>query len=110
MHRTRRALVAGAAGLALTFGAVAVASPASADTGKCVTKAEFREVQKGMKKLRVRRIFDIRGESAGHRSRVYTRFYGSCEARRIGGGDGGAYVKYKRATNRVVGKRWIGYV
>lgn len=37
-------------------------APAHADTPLCVTRAEFRQVTKGMTKLRVHRIFDRRGK------------------------------------------------
>lgn len=95
---------------AITTGTVVVtATPASADTPRCVTHQEYRKVHEGMKKNRVHRIFDIRGEFADGAAGGYTRFYGSCESRRIGGGDGGAYVTYNGDTSRVLEKRWIGY-
>jgi hypothetical protein len=88
---------------------VVTATPAAADTPRCVTHKEYRQVHRGMKKARVHRIFDFRGEFADGAAGGYTRFYGSCEARRIGGGDGGAYVTYNGQTGRVAEKRWIGY-
>lgn len=96
---------------AMTTGTLVVtATPASADTPRCVTHKEYRQVHKGMKKSRVHRIFDNRGEFADGAVGGYTRFYGSCEARWSGGGDGGAYVTYSTWTGRVLEKRWIGYV
>jgi len=86
---------------------VVSATPASADTPRCVTHREYLQVRKGMTKARVHQIFDIRGEFAGGFAGGYTRFYGSCAARRIGGGDGGAGVSYDGWTGRVVEKRWI---
>lgn len=47
--------------------AVVAATPASADTPRCATHQEFQQVDDGMGKARVHRIFDIRGEFAdGH--------------------------------------------
>lgn len=85
-------------------------TPAAAETPRCATHKEYRKVHLGMKKSQVHRILDIRGEFADGAAGGYTRWYGSCKARRIGGGDGGAYVTYNGDTHRVAEKRWIGYV
>jgi len=95
----------------MTTGTVALtAAPVSADTPRCVTVTEYRQVYTGMKKWRVHRIVDIRGQAAGGFAGGYTRYYPSCRFIRIGGGDGGAYVSYNGWTHRVVEKRWIRYV
>ncbi|MDX6316737.1 MAG: hypothetical protein QOD35_137 [Nocardioidaceae bacterium] len=60
---TSVALVATAA--ISTFGVVAVAPSASADTPGCVTRAEYRQVQTGMHIKRVHTIFDTRGAAYG---------------------------------------------
>jgi hypothetical protein len=57
----RAVAIAGvAAGFALGTTVVA-SSPASADTGGCVTKSEFHKIRKNMQRDRVHRIFDTRG-------------------------------------------------
>jgi hypothetical protein len=48
-----------------TFGVVALAPSASADTAGCVTRAEYRQVQTGMHMKRVHAIFDTRGAAYG---------------------------------------------
>jgi hypothetical protein len=82
------------------------AAPVSADTPRCVTVKEYRQVYKGMKKWRVHRIFDTRGEASGGFAGGYTRWYPTCAAFRSGGGDAGAGISYDGRTNRVVEKRW----
>jgi hypothetical protein len=80
----RSTIVGGLAALTVgTAGALTLApAPASADTGGCVTKTEFRKVHKGMKKQRVHRIFDTRGhrdafaQSGGHTAEI--RSYRTC--------------------------------
>jgi hypothetical protein len=48
---------------ALAVASLGVAAPAAhADTPGCVVKAEYRQVQKGMTKRRVHRIFDTDGK------------------------------------------------
>lgn len=97
-------------GATLTVGTLAgPAAPASADTPRCATFKEFRQIEGRMSKPQVRRIFDIAGQFADGAAGGYTRFYGSCQARRIGGGDGGAYITFHGDTDRVVERRWIGY-
>jgi len=83
-----------------------MAAPASADTPRCVTRNEFRQIETGMKKERVHRIFDISGQPAGGFAGGYTRWYASCRAVHSGGGDSGAGVSYDGRTHRVVEKRW----
>lgn len=87
-----------------------VPATASADTPRCATFKEHRKVTVGMAKTKAHRIFDIRGQAAGGGAGGYTRFYPSCEAMKIGGGDGGAYVTYDGLTDEVLEKRWVGYV
>jgi hypothetical protein len=48
-----------------TFGVVALAPSASADTAGCVTRSEYRQVQTGMHMKRVHAIFDTRGAAYG---------------------------------------------
>ena len=59
-----------------SFGAVAIAPSASADTPGCVTRGEYRSVHYGMGKPRVHAIFDTSGaffkNSAGGFSRIYS--------------------------------------
>jgi hypothetical protein len=50
------------AACALAVASVGVVAPAAhADTAGCVTKSEYRKVNKGMSKTRVHRIFDTDG-------------------------------------------------
>ncbi len=69
-------MVASAGLVTLTAGA------AAADTPGCVTRAEYRNVHKGMTKARVARIFDTAGKrDAFARSGQYTseiRSYNTC--------------------------------
>ena len=103
----RKILCAGLLSAAITTGALVVtATPASADTPRCVTHKEYRQVHKGMKKSRVHRIFDIRGEFADGAAGGYTRWYPSCQAYRSEGSDAGAHVTYSTWTGRVLEKRW----
>lgn len=93
-------------GATLAVGTLAGPAPAaSADTPRCVTFKEFRQVDRGMTKAKVHRIFDINGQFADGAAGGYTRYYGSCRAVRAGGGDSGAYVTYGLG-NRVIEKRW----
>jgi hypothetical protein len=63
-------------------GAVATAPSASADTENCVTRSEYRRVDRGTPKSRVHRIFDIDGKrqavarSGGYVSEI--RSYRTC--------------------------------
>ena len=93
---------------AITTGTlVATATPASADTPRCVTHQEYRRVHVGMKKARVHRLFDISGQFADGAAGGYTRFYASCQSVHSGGGDSGAYVTYDGLTARVLEKRFV---
>lgn len=101
-------LSAAVLGATLTIGTLTgAAAPASADTPRCVTFKEFQQIDKGMKKARVHRIFGIRGQSAGGFAGGYTRWYPSCQAIHSEGSDAGASVSYDGRTNRVVEKRWV---
>ena len=62
MKRSATLLVAMSTPLAL-LGAPAQAAPGERDVRPCVTPAEFRQVAKGMSKLRVHDIFDTPGRS-----------------------------------------------
>lgn len=60
--RLARSVALAGAAAALALGTtVVVSSPASADTGGCVTKAEFHKIRRDMQRDRVHRIFDTRG-------------------------------------------------
>lgn len=72
-----------AAGTAVILGGTTLIAPAAqADTPGCVTRAEYRSVQKGMPKAKVHGIFDIDGRrisiatSGGYASEVRT--YRTC--------------------------------
>lgn len=60
--------------------------------GACVTRREYRRVHRGMKKARVRRIWDGRGTRRGA-----FHVYGFCSVHRF------AYVRYG-SNNRVIRK------
>lgn len=62
----RSVLVAAVTGLLLAGGlSLVTAAPAqAADSPRCVSRAEFRQVRKGMPIKRVHRIFDIRGKQS----------------------------------------------
>jgi hypothetical protein len=72
----------------------------------CVTRAEFRRVKRGMKKARVRRIFDTRGRFADGGGGGYSRVYRSCDFRHA------AFIEYRGVRggpDRTTGfKRWTG--
>ena len=83
MHRPIKKMAAALAATAVaSFGVVALAPAASADTPGCVTRAEFRQVHKGMTKTRVHRVFDTSGRrqaiahSGGYTSEI--RSYNPC--------------------------------
>jgi hypothetical protein len=62
-----------------------IAPPAEADTPRCVTAREFRQVQPGMPKRRVHRVFDTRGRRAAFarvgRVTSESRHYRPCRRR-----------------------------
>ena len=62
-----------------SFGVVALAPAASADTPGCVTRTEFRKVHHGMKKQRVHAIFDTFGAFFDGHAGGYTRIYNVCQ-------------------------------
>lgn len=51
--------------MAVTGLAVVNAGPASADTPGCVTRYEYRQVERGMPRWRVHALFDTKGVSLG---------------------------------------------
>lgn len=55
-----------------------VASTAQADSPGCVTKGEFRRVDRGMTRRRVARIFDTNGRLASRYGAYATRDYNPC--------------------------------
>lgn len=64
-----------------------VLSPAAADTPRCVSKAEFRKVVRGMSPPRVARIFDTPGQTLDGAGGGYAQGYKSCT-------DGGVVVEF----------------
>jgi len=96
------------AALAVVAGVTVAQAPVAEAAGRhCVTLREFHQVHRGMKKRRVHRIFDTRGEFADGFAGGYTRWYVSCMSVRAGGGDVGAYISYNGRTRRVVEKRFF---
>lgn len=67
-----------AVSILLAAAPLALAAPARAGTPGCVTRAEFRNVSKGMRQQTVNRIFDARGSpDRSRRSRSRTRAVGA---------------------------------
>lgn len=67
----------------VTLAAATLVGPAvvtaQADTPGCVTRAEYRHVQRGFSKARVHHIFDTRGKFAyGSSGYGFTRDYKTC--------------------------------
>jgi len=62
-----------------SFGLVALAPPASADTPGCVTRGEYRHVHRDYTKPRVHRVFDTNGEFWDGHAGGYTRIYQVCD-------------------------------
>jgi hypothetical protein len=65
MHR---AISAAVLSLGLLAPVTMTAAPASADTATCVSKPEFRTVQRGWSIARVRRVFDVTGRQTYYAS------------------------------------------
>lgn len=82
--------------LALAVSVFAPPSLAQAATDRCVTKSEFRLVQKGMSKQQVKRLFETGGRTFFDFGPDETREYRTCSS------DGFVLVTFKR--NRVVKK------
>ena len=74
MKRTLAALL-GAMCVVVGIGAVA---PAAADTARCVTRSEFRQIEDGMTRARVHNIFDIRGTRHHAYDPFEVRSYRTC--------------------------------
>ena len=77
-HRTKSLVAALAAAAVSSFGVVALAPAASADTPTCVTRNEFQSIHRGMAKTRVNAIFDTYGVFADGFAGGYTRRYRVC--------------------------------
>jgi len=87
------------AGLAALLGALV---PASATAGGgCVSRPEYRHVDIGMRKARVHRIFDTRGEKIDEGPSFEERAYDVCP------GYQGVVVFVQYGDNKVTGKDWI---
>jgi hypothetical protein len=98
MVRIRKALVL--AGLAALLGGL-IPAPATAGGG-CVSRPEYRRVEVGMRKARVHRIFDTRGEVLDEGSWGEERAYDICpEFKGVC-----VFVTYDK-DNKVVSKEWI---
>ncbi len=75
---------------------------AEADTQKCVTRAEYKRIERGFSIARVHHVFDTKGKFAyGTSGYGFTREYNPCKSR-----FGYVTVDYKRkdGTARVTGK------
>jgi hypothetical protein len=64
--------------LALGVATIAVATPALADTPGCVSRAEYRQVHRGMTKPHVHRIFDTAGHRDAAHGNIEVRGYRTC--------------------------------
>ena len=78
----RKMLTAATATLAVVVAPLAVAAPAQADTPRCVTKSEFRKVERGWQMKRVHRLFDAKGHLVFQSGAYRTREYRSCHTPR----------------------------
>jgi len=107
---TRIATALGTLAVAGSTVLVAIPAPASAaGSPGCVTRAEYRQVHRGMSQARVRHIFETRGEFDSGHAGGYTRWYGACINRVRGGGDVGAYITFDgfRRGHPVLEKRFF---
>jgi hypothetical protein len=86
-------------GLAVLLGGL-VPVAAAADDG-CVSRREFRRVDVGMKKARVHRIFDTRGEVIDEGANFEERAYDICPRFE------GVVVFVSYEDNSVTSKSWI---
>lgn len=86
-------------GLAVLLGASVPATVSAA--GGCVSRPEFRRVEIGMRKARVHRIFDTRGEVIHLGPHREERAYDICPRYR------GAVVFVTYRDNRVDEKSWL---
>lgn len=75
---------------ALALGLVTPWSAAQAATDRCVTKGEFRQVQKGMSPRQVKRLFETGGRTFFKFGPDETREYRTCST------DGFVLVTFKR--------------
>ena len=66
MNRIASLIVGTATAAALAIAPLTVAAPAQADTPKCVSKPEFKKVQKGWAISRVHRVFDVSGKQTSY--------------------------------------------
>jgi hypothetical protein len=83
--------------LAGVLGVVPLAAPASAGAG-CVSKAEFRRVDVGMRQAEVRTIFDTSGRRISSHGRREEYAYDACT---------GAVVFVDYRDNLVTSKSWV---
>lgn len=56
----------------------ALAPPAHSDTPHCVSRQEYRSVEKGWTRARVARVFDVPGVPTQVRRPFHARFYRDC--------------------------------
>jgi len=76
----------------------ASAVPASAASTACVTRREYRRVDVGMRKARVRNIFDTSGKRIDYQGNWEEYAYPACT---------GAVVFVEYVVNRVTVKDWV---
>jgi hypothetical protein len=98
--------IAASAAIAMSsFGAVALAPAASADTPGCVTRPEFRQVYDHMTIKQVHAIFDTVGTVHRKYSNGHSRTYRVCN---IYPEDYSAVVRYMPMSGQVmvIQKRW----
>jgi hypothetical protein len=87
------------AGLAVLLGGL-IPAPATAASG-CVSRPEYRRVDIGMRKARVHRIFDTRGEVIDQGPNFEERAYDVCPEYQ------GVVVFVQYEDNKVTGKDWL---
>ncbi|HEX5949627.1 MAG TPA: hypothetical protein VFZ96_01385 [Actinomycetota bacterium] len=99
MSRTWARKALAAVGLVALFGVSAPVTVSAA--GGCVSRPEFRRVEIGMRKARVHRIFDTRGEVIHLGPHREERAYDICRRYR------GAVVFVTYRDSRVDEKSWL---
>src|SRR3954453_16071216 len=95
----RPALIAALALGAGLLSPVPQASAGTTDGERCVTRAEYHQVQNGLTKKHVHRIFDSAGERYMREGRFEIRTYNPCSDRRFG------WVTVNYIDGRVTSKR-----
>ncbi len=96
-----RRIAASAVGALLVTGLGAVTAPAQADTPGCVSRNEFRIVEKGWTKSRVDRLFDAGGKTSSQGYGYKYQEYKTCTSR---WGFVSVDFQHRNGVWRVVGK------